>query len=152
MKKSKAFLLILLGAILGAGACIAVYWLVRGDVDWVTYIQNDIIPAATLAVSTGAAIWLLVSPMIKKIVSAAGLFDTATKGVTSTADMGKESLGRLAEYTKILEETKASMEKMNASLKDVEKICRIGFTNTDELVRKGYASEIAKVGDHLETQ
>ena len=152
MKKTKAFLLILLGAILGAGGCIVIYWLVRGDVDWMTYLQSDIIPAATLAVSTGAAIWLLAAPTVKKIVAAAKSFDMATKGVTDTADAGKESIVRLAEYTKILEETKASIERMNAAVKDVEKICRIGFTNSDELVRKGYASEIAKVGDSHEAQ
>ena len=38
------------------------------------------------------------------------------------------------------------MDSLKHTAENTEKILRIGFGNTDELVKKGYAREIAKVG------
>ena len=75
----------------------------------------------------------------------------------ATVENGKKTDEKLAEQDQKIESFSERFDRMEemfnagiASIKSAaensEKILRLGFCNTEELVRKGYATEIEKVG------
>ena len=161
MKKSKIIIFLLLGFVLGALTAVGVYLLTEGEVAWQEYVEKKLIPNAVLALSAIAALCIAVLPIISKIQAAIAKFNQATSDVNETVANGKNTDSKLAEQDKKIEafsDRFDEMEKMfsegissiKISSENTEKILRIGFCNTQELVRNGYAREIAKVGTHNE--
>ena len=147
----------MLGFVLGALTAAGVYFLTEGEVAWQEYVETTLIPNAVLALSAIAALCIAVLPIISKIQTAVAKFNQATSDVKATAENGKKTDAKLAEQDEKIEAFSERFDKMEkmfsdgiASVKNstenTEKILRIGFCNTEELVRKGYATEIAKVG------
>ena len=161
MKKFKIFLALLIGFIVGVlGAC-GVYFATVGDVAWEIYIKEMIVPNVVLALTTIIALWVAASPIIKKVLSALGLFNQATSDINKTVENGNESKNSVATmsqeikegFTQICNDIKAefkehkeTIHRIDEATSNTEEITRIGFGNMDELVNKGYAAEIAKVG------
>jgi len=161
MKKFKIFLALLIGIIVGVlGAC-GVYFATVGDVAWEIYIKEMIVPNVVLALTTIIALWVAASPIIKKVLSALGLFNQATNDINKTVENGNESKNSVATmsqeikegFTQICNDIKAefkehkeTIHRIDEATSNTEEITRIGFGNMDELVNKGYAAEIAKVG------
>ena len=165
MKKSKFLLGLFLGGILGVGLAIGVYFLTVGEVAWKQYLEEKLVPAATATVTSLLVIYFGVKPVLSKIINATLLFNKATDDVTATAKMGKETNNSIEQFKveflqQFCETVKAGVEAMNSQNEQItrieqhacntEEILRIGFGNTEELVTKGYASEIAKVGANNE--
>lgn len=157
MKKSKIIVLLLLGFTLGALAAVGVYFLTEGEVAWQEYVETKLIPNAVLALSSVSALCIAALPLVSKIQASVAKFNQATSDVNSTVANGKKTDTKLAEQDEKIEDFSErfdQMEKMftegfafvKSSAENTEKILRIGFCNTEELVRKGYAAEIAKVG------
>ena len=161
MKKTKFFLGLFLGIILGALLAIGVYFLTVGEVAWKQYLEEKLVPAATATVTSLLLIYLGVAPVLKKVINTTSLFNKATDGVNTTAQNGKEMSNSIEQFktditkqfTEAVEAGVAKMKEQDERIKRIEQhsanteeILRIGFGNTEELVNKGYATEIAKVG------
>ena len=157
MKKLKAFLLIMVGFLLGAMTTVGVYFLTVGDVAWKEYAETKLIPNITLALTTIAALATAALPIISKVNTAVGKFGKATEDINDTVEKGRHTEGSLDEQNRRIskfDERFDSLEQkfderlspIAKSTDNTEKSVRIGFCNTDELVRKGYATEIEKVG------
>lgn len=161
MKKTKFFLGLFLGIILGILLAVGVYFLTVGEVAWKQYLEEKLVPAMTAGVSTLLIVWFGVSPVLKKVVNATLLFNKATDNVNTTAENGEKANSNLEafkadltqKFTEAVESGVATMKEQDERIKRIEKhssnaeaITRIGFGNMEELVNKGYAAEIAKVG------
>lgn len=167
MKVFKTILLIVFGMLLGAGIAVGVYFLTVGEVAWKQYLEERLIPTATAAITSLLMLWGGAYPIIKKIITATNLFGKATENVNTAAQNSKQSSENLEEYKTELasqfnevvgatnerwQEQDERLKRIERSVANTEKIARIGFGNTEELVTKGYAAEIAKVGDKDESE
>ena len=140
---AKFFIGFLVGVLLGSGLCFLIYFLTVGDVAWKEYLENEIIPNAVVVLTAIGTIMLAAMPVISKISTAVNKFDKATKDVNSTVTNNGKNEQKIAS----LEER---LGKIETAVQNTEEIVRIGFCNNDELVKKGYAKEIAKVGQDNE--
>ena len=167
MKKSKVLLCLTLGIIIGVLACLAVYFVTRGDEAWEIYLEEKLIPNAVLAITTLLGLLIGAQPMIKGVSNIISGFALATKRISDTSDKDSTLVEDMREKYNMLEkkldrehtelcELKQTVSKTNDILKAsderIEKMLHIGFCNTDELVKKGYAREIAKVGENNEPE
>ena len=158
MKKIKIFIAILIGFVLGALAAVGVYFLTVGEVSWKEYLETKLIPNIVLVITAIGTLATASLPIIARIQISIDKFNKATQDVTSTAESGRKTEGalkeqniRISEQFDTIDERLSMIEKN--SLKTQE-MCRIGFCNMGELVKNGYASEIAKVeaDDEKETE
>lgn len=140
------FIGLLLGVIIGALVAVGVYFLTVGDVAWQEYVQNDLVPNIVIALTSISAITIAASPIIKKVMVALNNFNTATKDVNDTVTNNSRTEQRVADCEERLTAFDNRLDRIETAADNTEKIVRIGFCNTDELVKKGYAKEIAKVG------
>ena len=143
--KARFFIGLLTGVVLGALIACGVYFLTVGDVAWQEYIEEKLAPNIVIVLSSIGTILLAATPVISKISSAVEKFKKATKDVNDTVENNGKNESRIAR----LEERLGVIE---TTAKNTEKIVRLGFCNTSELVTKGYANEIAKVGGENEGQ
>jgi hypothetical protein len=154
MKKLKIFLLCLLMFALGVGAAAGVYYLTVGDVAWEAYLEEQLIPAALIVISSVGTICLTALPVLKQIKASGLRFDKASADVNATVKSKENYDKQLEVYgeriTKMETCMREGMARMERKLDRVERIERIGFGNTRELVQNGYARAIAKVGDEDE--
>lgn len=162
MKKFKAFLLILLGIALGILGAVGFYYITLGETDWQLYVEEKLIPNIVFILTSVSGISVLAMPIISRIQASAAKFDKATEDVNTTYQNDKQMLDFLSEYR---EEMRAMMEEFKSlrgdvegyiapvrqTAENIEKIAKIGFGNTAELVRNGYAHQIAKVGKENES-
>lgn len=157
MKKSKVVILFILGIVIGALAAVGVYFLTVGEVAWQEYIETKLIPNITLALSAISALCVAALPIIAKVETAVSKFKQATDDVNATVDNDKTVVQTIGEYsTKLdvlvteLKTLKTDVESIIApvakKVENIEKVVHIGFCNNEELVKKGYAHEIEKVG------
>ena len=154
MKKS---ILFIFGFTLGVLVAAGVYFLTVGEVAWQEYVETKLIPNVVLALSAISALCVAALPIISKIQVSVAKFNQATSDVNATVENGKKTNEKLAEQDSKIEAFSERFNKMEklfvdnissvkTAAENSEKILRIGFCNTDELVRKGYAREIGKVG------
>ena len=132
--------------------------------EWKSVIEDKVVPWVTLAVSAVVGIYVAISPLLVKIKKTSGIFDSASGRMdgagekldeaTKSADSAREEIQKtqaelLAKYNELEQEFRnvsAGYQGMVNGLSNIERIVRIGFGNTDELIIKGYANEIEKVG------
>ena len=154
MKKA---ILFIFGFALGVLVAAGVYFLTVGEVAWQEYVETKLIPNVVLALSAISALCVAALPIISKIQVSVAKFNQATSDVNATVENGKKTNEKLAEQDSKIEAFSERFNKMEklfvdnissvkTAAENSEKILRIGFCNTDELVRKGYAREIGKVG------
>lgn len=158
MKKAmKVILLFLLGVSIGIVAACVVYYATIGEVAWQDYVENELIPNAVLVLTSISTICLAAIPIVNRVTDAVEKFKTATQDVNDTVENGKKTDRALAAQDEKIASFSARFDEMErifhegiASVKSAaensEKILRLGFCNTEELVKKGYAKEIQKVG------
>lgn len=157
LKKSKLAISFFIGIAVGSLAAVGIYFMTAGDVVWQAYIENELIPNIVLALSAISALCVAAHPIINRLQASLKSFDQATSDVNATVENGKKTGEAIAAQDRKIEafaERFDRMEKLFAdgissvrsTAENSEKILRIGFCNTEELVRKGYAAEIGKVG------
>lgn len=170
MKKIIKFALVLIvGMLIG----LSVYLFDEGNTDVLLYVKSEIIPAAVLALTTSGGIGLVSYPITSRLGAVIDGFLGATErvnesvgeceGAVNTIERLKDSLlTELSKYTDRLEDVEKSLltvgeeilrgeKTVVAGEEDIKKIMFLGFCNTDELVKKGYAREIAKVIENPST-
>ncbi len=161
MKKTKLLIALVLGIAIGMLISVGIYFLTIGDIAWQEYLETKLIPNAVLALSTISALCVAAMPLLSKIKTTLKGFDKATEDVNTTAENGKNTVSNVLEcrdeiklLVEDLKTVKQDIETAIAPIKknteNLEKIVRIGFGNTSELVKNGYARQIAKVGNEDE--
>lgn len=141
--KLKFFIGLFVGIIIGALIACLVYFLTVGDVAWKEYIENEIVPNALVVLTSIGLIVSAAMPIIKRINASLGKFDKATKDVNDTVENNGKNEAKIAEL-------EGRLERIEKGVERTEEIVRLGFCNNDELVKKGYAKQIAKVGQDEE--
>ena len=121
--------------------------------DWRVVIDEQIVPWVTLAVSSILSVYIAISPVLVKIKRTSDRFNNSSDKLDESkavAEKAKEQLKSAQEQVESLkaefEEVKEGYKQMISSVSNIEQIVRLGFGNSDELIIKGYAHEIAKVG------
>lgn len=135
-------LLLMFAAGLAVGGAIAcgIYFLSVGEASWQEYIENKLVPNVVFALSGIGAICIAAIPVCKRIIDAAEKFKSATFDVNAAVTNDKKTKQELSDI-------EARLIRIEQAAANTEKIVQIGFCNLDELVSKGYAAEIAKVGE-----
>lgn len=158
---------VVLGLIMGAVAIAAVFYMTEGasDVDLAEYIEGVLIPNVLTAVAAVGTVALAFKPQIDRIADAIGKvidkFVGATEDVRATVESSaqseaeaRESLSRVAEFASAVEAVKSAVDEaktlvaeVQGSSGEIKEMLMLGFGNTDELVRKGKARQIMKIGE-----
>lgn len=153
MKKGRWLLWLFVGLCLGVVVCVLVYLLVKGGVDWESYLVNTIIPEATVIVTSIGTLCLLIQPILNKLAEAGALFKKAKEQIDTTVESNKTQEQQNIATEDRVAALEAKVDHIEQTAENNEKILRIGFGNMKELVVNGYAHEIEKVGkdDEKET-
>ena len=89
-------------------------------------------------------------PIYVKLKKAQKDIVEAKTGITSEKKDNEDTSQRLEQqkldYEKSMKHTDEMLSSMNKKLKEIEQICKLGFINNKELVVKGVATTISKVG------
>ncbi|MBQ8178310.1 MAG: hypothetical protein IJ033_03860 [Clostridia bacterium] len=147
MKNGIKYTLFSAGGLLGGvGISAIVYLLTKGNVDWENYLTAELMPALVSTTASIGALALAVTPIINKINGTTSLFTQATKDVNESVANTKESQQVLAEREERIASFQEEQKELREAVNNMNTMIRIAFTNMDELVRKGMAKEINKVG------
>lgn len=146
--KVKFILGLFLGIIIGALIAIGVYFLTVGQVAWKEYVENSIIPNIVIALTSISAIFVAAIPIISKVITVLNNFKSATKDVNDTVANNSKTEKKVVELEERIVGLEERLGGIETSSQNTEQIVRLAFCNTDELVKKGYAKEIAKVGSN----
>lgn len=130
---------LIFGMAAGVGGAIGVYYLTVGEVAWQSYLETELVPTVTSIASGISIILLAVMPVASRVLKAADKFVGATKEINTAVNNNEKTERKI----KGIDERLTEIEK---TTQNTEKIVRIGFGNMKELVVKGQAREIAKVG------
>ena len=121
--------------------------------DWRVVIDEQIVPWVTLAISSILSVYIAISPILVKIKKTSDRFDKSSDKLEESKAVAEKAKTQLQSAQAQIEalrsefdEVKNGYQKMYGSLSNIEKIVRIGFENSDELIVKGYANDISKVG------
>lgn len=95
-------------------------------------------------VATGLMTYLPIYLTIKK---AKKRIDEATEGVSAENKNNSDLIKRIEVIEDGLDKYTKTIEEIHNATKNTEIICRMGFENNNELVSKGIANEISKVGN-----
>ena len=128
---------------------------------WTKEDTKDILENFAVGVGgvlTGLGVFI---PVYKKIKKAQNDLTTATTGIANERQENENFAKKLAktennlrkqenDFNEAIKNTKEMLEKMAKKLEEVEDICKLGFVNNKELVSKGVANLISKVGENEE--
>ena len=121
---------------------------------WKTYITEKIVPGIIFIVTTLLSIYLGVYPKLNSVQLASEKFKSATDDVNATNKRSEEYEKKMealySQYDEKMKKYESRLESIEKHAKNTEDIIRLGFGNITELVVKGYATEIAKVGKESE--
>lgn len=151
--KVKFIVGLLVGILAGVLIAIGVYFLTVGEVAWKEYVENSLIPNAVIALTSIGAILVAAIPIVSKVMTAVNAFTAATRDVNNTVANNGKTEEKVAEVEARIARLEGRLDGIEVSTVNTEQIVRLAFCNTDELVKKGYAKEIAKVGkDEVEEE
>lgn len=118
---------------------------------WEAYIKDELLPIIVAALSVVAAIYVAISPILAKIKKASERFKNATEDVNAATGQVKSNKSEIERLERELGEKMDLIERENADnherLMDIEEMICEGLGNMDELVIKGTARRIAKIGE-----
>lgn len=125
--------------------------------DWKAVIDEQVVPWVTLAVSSILSVYIAISPVLYKIKKTSDRFNNSSDKLEKSQEVAEKAKKQLKEAQNDVQSLKAEFaevkegyKQMISSVSNIEKIVRLGFGNSDELIVKGYAHEIAKVGSENE--
>ena len=173
--KKKIFITLIIGIIIGITAAALAYFITAGKVEWREYIETKLIPIAVAAIGAVGTLYIGATPVLNLVKTAAGHFIKASENVSLTVENGKKTDATLEGYDKKITEfeeqiesnireyqektdktissfigrfdsTDEMLQKLEKIASRIDDIMLLGFCNIDELVKKGYAAEIMKVG------
>ncbi len=163
MKAFKMIVWLMIGLVIGVLGAVGVYFLTVGEVAWQEYFETKLIPNVVIVISAIGSLSVVALPIISKVQLALEKFNKATTDISLTVENGKKTDDTLTCYdNKIatfnerfnLLETKLdnTLIPLITNINRIDEVCKIGFCNMDELIQKGYATEINKVGNNNGTK
>lgn len=122
----------------------------RTPEEWIVYIKEELIPLAVAILTAVAAVYVAISPILAKIKRASERFRDATADVNTATGTVRRNEKRIAEAEERFSERLAAMEAENHAnreeLQDIKEMLRLGLGNLNELVNKGQAYRILRIG------
>ena len=147
--KGKTIIGTIAGFIFGIVVSFGVYYLTAADVAWEEFLNNTLIPTAFIVLTSIGTISVAATPIINRVIKTLEKFNQATKDVNETAENGSLANKDIKAYGDQLEKFTYEISDIVKPLADdvanIKTMCKIGFCNSDELVEKGYAVDIAKL-------
>lgn len=140
-----------LGVVCGVGAYFGVAYIEGGGtVDGaLDYIEFTVIPALVNAGTFVVAAYIAAYPLISKIKSVVSDFVSAKKDIGAVSESGSQMVALVSELKDELRtvtaengDLKAELSAVRKDFEGIKKAIAIGFGNTAELVRNGYAKQI----------
>lgn len=131
------------------------------------FFEEKILPVLISVGTSISAFIIAFGPILSVIKKGANMFMKAKESLSESTETAssttKQLLDALAEQSETIrllrEEVKTTKESMTAELAECKKhaqnaveIAKIGFGNTTELVKNGYANAIQKVGQNEENK
>lgn len=114
---------------------------------WEEYIKEKLLPEVVKVLALATTVLSVLLPIIKKVRESADRFkgaaDDVCKAVTGTSKNEKDISELKADINTMIKE----FEEIRTLCREIEKIEKIGFGNSTELIEKGYAHEIEKIGE-----
>lgn len=129
---------------------------------WTVYLKEKILPGVVFVITAAFLCWTAISPILSKFIKSINNFKEATSAVLDAnkkADKSSEDMransqeiskafdNHKEQVNKDLLEMREQISDLLSYTKQITEILKIGFGNMDELVKKGCASEVLKVGD-----
>lgn len=133
----------ILGLAVGVLGSIGVYYLTMENVAWETFLHDELVPMLTIGLSVIGAVFAALMPLLKNVSLGADKFSSAAKAIEKVSNDNEKNVRKISDLENRL-------ENIERASKNTEEIVRIGFGNLKELVVKGHAREIAKVGKEEE--
>ena len=129
--------------------------------EWQIYLEEDLLPLAVSVLTTLFALLIAVTPWVIKIRDIIAKWKGVSDDVSTASSTVRENEARIAslegkldgEFADMRERLRLETETLNKYIdviKETNDIAKIGFCNMDELVKNGYAREIAKIGEKSE--
>lgn len=115
--------------------------------EWEMYIKEEIIPVVVFILSSVAAVYVAILPVLASVKKASEKFKSATKDVNKAASETEQNKNDIAALGAKMDTISAEFAAIKTGLENVQTISKIGFGNFTELIEKGYAHEIEKVGE-----
>lgn len=115
--------------------------------EWDVYIKKEIIPVVVFIFTSVAAVYVAILPVLVKVKEASEKFKSATKDVNKASSETEQNKNDIAALGAELKTMLAELKEIKTGIGAVQTITKIGFGNFTELIEKGYAHEIEKVGE-----
>lgn len=133
-----------------------------GDIqktEWEIFFEEKILPNIVAALTVIATLYIVLSPLIIRIKNTNDKIQRSTESVDRAAKSAKDSQEKYeSACTKSIENDKkiaAFDERLRLMERKQDQTIRMlksGFCNLDEIVKKGYAEEIAREGEENEKE
>lgn len=122
---------------------------------WQQYIEEELLPIITMALTVIAGIYVAISPILAKIRKASEKFKSATEDVNAATGTVKSNEKKIEQLEAALSERIECMERESAAnrktLTEIQQMLRLGLGNMNELVIKGCARSIMQIGQESVT-
>lgn len=142
---------VLLSVACGVGSYFGIAYIQAGGTaeGVLDYIEFTVLPALVNAGTFVVAAYIAAYPLISKIKSVVSDFISAKKDIGTVSESGTQMLSLVKELrdelkTVITENSdlKAELSSVRKDFEGIKKAITIGFGNTAELVRNGYAKQV----------
>lgn len=162
-------LFFLIGIVVGAILLCAAFYVLENyaDVDWRTYVEEQLIPQALAIIAAVGTACLALKPVIDKVAltvnSVISKFESATDDVNATvtssakseaatyemmqqfADL-REEITEIRELARQMPELIETVNAISRGVDDNTEISRVGFGSMIELTKSGASKRIMRIG------
>lgn len=143
----KSIIIILLLAVIG----ITVYFLVQSPK--MQEIWNDTLaPIIATVIASVSTLYIALLPILSKVKNGAVSFLTASATNKKVLDENTKLQENIVQLESKINNLEMELSEVRTLTTNNQQISKLGFSNLNELVEKGVATEILKVGDNDEKE
>lgn len=122
--------------------------------EWEVFFEEKILPNIVAVVTALSALYLALMPLIVRVKNTSTMIEQSSKRVDDAASLAENSKKQYEETSGEIRKNNETVAGFEGRLSLVEKqnreiisILKNGFCNMDEMVKKGYAEQIARIGN-----
>lgn len=122
--------------------------------EWEVFFEEKILPNIVAVVTALSALYLALMPLIVRVKNTSAMIEKSSKRVDDAAFLAENSKKQYEETSGKIRQNNETVAGFEGRLSTVEKqnreiisILKNGFCNMDEMVKKGYAEQIAGIGN-----
>lgn len=116
------------------------------------YIKNTILPVI-LGSGTGGGIFAIAMTVIlNSLKVATSKFGASSDKLDTAYSLVSEQNKKLIEDNEQIQQFSVELQNMMLEINTLKKMLQTGLCNTQELVKSGVATEIAKISEHIESE